>query len=84
MPLRLVARQRTLDPLTEVRILEGQPHVSADGRGLWRGDVAKWQGRGLQNLDHGFESRRRLHNPRAHGSRTLDAILDAVEDEARA
>ena len=26
------------------------------------GDVAKWQGRGLQNPDHGFESRRRLKN----------------------
>ncbi len=25
-----------------------------------RGDVAKWQGKGLQNPDRGFESRRRL------------------------
>ncbi len=25
------------------------------------GDVAKWQGRGLQNPDRGFKSRRRLH-----------------------
>ena len=24
------------------------------------GDVAKWQGKGLQNPDHGFKSRRRL------------------------
>jgi hypothetical protein len=24
------------------------------------GDVAKWEGKGLQNPDHGFKSRRRL------------------------
>jgi hypothetical protein len=24
------------------------------------GDVAKWQGKGLQNPDHGFKSHRRL------------------------
>ncbi len=32
-----------------------------------RGDVAKWQGKGLQNPDRGFESRRRLsssHQPK--------------------
>jgi hypothetical protein len=28
-----------------------------------RGDVAKWQGKGLQNPDRGFESRRRLSSP---------------------
>ena len=27
---------------------------------LLQGDVAKWQGKGLQNPDHGFKSRRRL------------------------
>ncbi len=27
---------------------------------IYHGDVAKWQGKGLQNPDHGFKSRRRL------------------------
>jgi hypothetical protein len=31
-------------------------------RRLLYGDVAKWQGRGLQNPDRGFKSRRRLLN----------------------
>ena len=29
-------------------------------RNVYPGDVAKWKGMGLQNPDHGFESRRRL------------------------
>jgi hypothetical protein len=29
-------------------------------RSVFRGDVAKWKGSGLQNRDHGFKSRRRL------------------------
>src|SRR5204862_2208478 len=57
LPLRLVVGQRTLDPFTEVRILEGQPaSVGALGGPLWqnpaaprrRGEVA--QHGGLQNL----------------------------------
>ena len=55
MPRRLVVGQRTLDPLTEVRILAGQPAVCIGG------DVPEWPGSGLQNRVHGFDSRRRLH-----------------------
>ncbi len=55
MPRRLVVGQRTLDPLTEVRILAGQP------AGTTGGDVPEWLGSGLQNRVHGFDSRRRLH-----------------------
>ncbi len=35
------------------------------------GDVAKWQGKGLQNPDHGFKSRRRLNASRVSPRRGL-------------
>ena len=42
-----------------------QPSLSADflQQKIVTGVVAKWQGKGLQNPDHGFKSRRRLSYP---------------------
>ena len=61
MPLRLVVGQRTLNPLGEVRILEGQPEPRAIRE---PGDVVKWFNTEVCKTSiHRFESGRRLHRP---------------------
>ncbi len=75
LPLRLVVGQRTLDPFTEVRILEGQPASSPRLRGSprvarcgrirrLRGDVVKWLNTEVCKTSiQRFESARRLQPP---------------------
>ena len=44
-----------------------------------RGDVAKWQGKGLQNPDRGFESRRRLSSSHLAQAKPLTAGLTTLK-----
>jgi hypothetical protein len=47
--------------LAKERVVGSNPIArSVLKRQVRRGDVAKWEGSGLQNRDHGFKSRRRL------------------------
>ena len=64
LPLRLVVGQRTLNPLGEVRILEGQPTRRAMAQSLGpRGDVVKWFNTEVCKTSiQRFESARRLHS----------------------
>jgi hypothetical protein len=72
LPLRLVVGQRTLNPLGEVRILEGQPPPGPGRtrRGTiprLRGDVVKWFNTEVCKTSiHRFESGRRLHILNSH------------------
>jgi hypothetical protein len=76
VPRRLVVGQRTLDPFTEVRILEGQPAplqpwVVRCGRiRRLRGDVVKWLNTEVCKTSiQRFESARRLHFLNAYSAR---------------
>src|SRR5215208_6474125 len=87
MPLRLVVGQRTLNPLGEVRILEGQPYRLLDHRSSrsdevtscgrirrLQGDVVKWFNTEVCKTSiHRFESGRRLQLSRTQPCDLPDA-----------
>ena len=72
VPLRPVVGQRTLDPLTEVRILEGQPPRAAarcrpPSGNLSRRRTQVVKGEVCKTSMQRFESARRLHISRTNG-----------------